>query len=158
MHIRIIAVGKIKEKFLQDGIAEYIKRLRPYVNLQIAEIHEEKRSKSASLSEESGAVEKEGGRILGAIPAESVVVVMEVGGQGWSSEKLAASFHEWELSGRVVVFIIGGDLGLSPEVRARSNLRLSLSPMTFTHTIARMLLVEQIYRAFRILRGDPYHK
>jgi 23S rRNA (pseudouridine1915-N3)-methyltransferase len=158
MQIRIIAVGKIKERFLQDGIAEYVKRLKPYVNLQISDVHEEKRSKTSSLAAETGAVEKEGERILAAIPSGFVVIVMDQGGQGWSSEKLAASFREWELSGKQVAFVIGGDLGLSPNVCARSDMRLSLSLMTFTHPMARLLLVEQIYRAFRILRGEPYHK
>ena len=158
MQIRIIAVGKIKEKFLQDGIAEYVKRLHPYVKLHIMEIHEERRSITASPAMESVALQKEGERILSVIPEDSIVIIMEVGGQGWSSEKLAASFREWELSGRQLVFVIGGDLGLSPEVRTRGDLSLSLSPMTFTHPMARLLLFEQIYRAFRILRREPYHK
>jgi 23S rRNA (pseudouridine1915-N3)-methyltransferase len=158
MQIRIIAVGKIKERFLQDGIAEYLKRLRPYANLQIIEIDEEKRSKTAPLATVTGVVEKEGERILAVIPSNFVVIVMDAGGKGWSSEKLAASFREWELSGKNLTFVIGGDLGLSPNVCARSDMGLSLSLMTFTHPMARLLLVEQIYRAFRILRGEPYHK
>jgi 23S rRNA (pseudouridine1915-N3)-methyltransferase len=158
MQLRIIAVGRIKEKFLQDGIAEYVKRLRPYVKLQIIEINEEKRSKNTSPATEAAAITKEGERILSAIPEGSFVIVMDAGGNAWSSENLAASFREWELSGTPLVFVIGGDLGVSPEVYARSDLLLSLSLMTFTHPIARMLLVEQIYRAFRIIKGEPYHK
>jgi 23S rRNA (pseudouridine1915-N3)-methyltransferase len=159
MQIRIIAVGKIKEKFLQEGIAEYEKRLRPYVKLQIIEIPEEKRQASASVSSGKVAMEKEGERILAAVPAGSFLIALDVRGQDWSSEALAASFREWELAGQnQLAFIIGGDLGLSPSVLSRSDLLLSLSRMTFTHPMARLLVVEQVYRAFRILRGEPYHK
>ena len=159
MQIRIIAVGKIKEKYLQEGIAEYEKRLRPYAKVQIVEITEEKRPQSASPAIESAAKEKEGERILDAIPEGSFVIALDLKGQIWSSEELAASFREWELTGQnQLVFVIGGDLGLSPAVLVRGNLRLSLSKMTFTHPLARLLLVEQVYRAFRILSGEPYHK
>jgi 23S rRNA (pseudouridine1915-N3)-methyltransferase len=159
MQIRIIAVGKIKEKYLQEGIAEYEKRLRPYAKVQIVEIAEDKRPLSASPAIESAAKVKEGERILAAIPEGSFVIVLDLKGQTWSSEELAASFREWELTGQnQLVFVIGGDLGLSPSVFVRSNLRLSLSKMTFTHPLARLLLFEQVYRAFRILRGEPYHK
>jgi len=159
MQIRIIAVGKIKERYLQEAIAEYEKRLRSYAKLHIVELSDERRSLSASPSIESMAKEKEGERILAAIPEGSVVIALDVKGQNWSSEELAALFRERELSGEnQLTFIIGGDLGLSPAVIARSDLRLSLSKMTFTHPMARMLLVEQVYRAFRIIRGEPYHK
>ncbi len=159
MQIRIIAVGKIKEKYLQEGIAEYEKRLRPYTKLQVVELAEEKRPLSVSPANESIAKEKEGDRILAAIPEGSIVITLDMRGQSWSSENLAGSFREWELSGQnQLVFVIGGDLGLSPVVLSRSNLCLSFSKMTFTHPIARLLLFEQVYRAFRILRGEPYHK
>jgi 23S rRNA (pseudouridine1915-N3)-methyltransferase len=159
MQIRIIAVGKIKERYLQEGIAEYEKRLRPYVKLQVVELAEEKRPGSASPAIESAAKEKEGERILAAIPDGSYVIALDVRGLSWSSEDLAGAFREWELSGQnPLAFVIGGDLGLSPAVLARSDLRLSLSRMTFTHPMARLLLIEQVYRAFRILRGEPYHK
>jgi len=159
MQIRVIAVGRIKEKFLKEGIAEYEKRLRPYVKLQIIELAEEKRPQLVSPANESAAIEKEGERILGAIPEGSFIIALDVKGQSWSSEDLAASFSERELSGKnLLTFVIGGDLGLSPGVIARSNLRLSLSHMTFTHPMTRFILLEQVYRAFRILRGEPYHK
>ena len=159
MQIRVIAVGRIKEKYLQDGIAEYEKRLRPYAKVQIVEISEEKRPASATQSVERIALEKEGDRILAAVPEGSFLIALDVKGISWSSEELAASLREWELSGQnQLAFVIGGDLGLSPAVIARSDLRLSLSKMTFTHPIARLLLVEQVYRAFRIMRGEPYHK
>jgi 23S rRNA (pseudouridine1915-N3)-methyltransferase len=159
MHIRIIAIGKIKERFLQDGIAEYEKRLRPYVKLLIVELPEEKRPASASTSIEAAAIEKEGDRICAAIPGGSFVIALDVRGVSWSSEELADAFREWELAGKnQIAIVIGGDLGLSPAVLSRSDLRLSLSKMTFTHLMARLLLLEQVYRAFRILRGEPYHK
>ena len=159
MQIRVVAVGKIKEKFLQDGIAEFEKRLRPYVKLQLIETADEKRPLSAPPSLESAAMDKEGERILQALPENSFVIALDVKGQAWSSVELAGAFREWELAGNnQLAFVIGGDLGLSPAVLSRSNLRLSLSKMTFTHPMARLLLLEQVYRAFRILRGEPYHK
>jgi len=159
MQIRVIAVGKIKEQFLREGIAEYEKRLRPYAKLQVVELSEEKRPQPASPVNESVAIEKEGERIFAAVAENSYVIALDMKGQSWSSEELAASFGERELSGQnQLAFVIGGDLGLSPAVLARSNLRLSLSKMTFTHPMARLLLLEQVYRAFRILRGEPYHK
>ena len=159
MQIRVVAVGKVKEKYLQEGIAEYEKRLRPYVKLGITELAEEKRPVSASMASEAAAVEKEGERILAAVPGGSLVIALDVKGRALSSEELASSFREWELSGRnQLAFVIGGDLGLSPAVLARSNLRLSLSKMTFTHPMARLILLEQVYRACRINCGEPYHK
>lgn len=159
MQIRLVAVGKIKERFLQEGIAEYEKRLRPYVKLQIAELADEKRPASSSPATESAAMEKEGQRILAAIPDGSYVVALDVRGRELSSTELAVSFRDWELAGRnQIVFVIGGDLGLTPAVLSCSDLRLSLSKMTFTHPMARLLLLEQIYRACRINSGEPYHK
>jgi len=159
MQIRIVAVGKIKEKFLQDGIAEFGKRLRPYAKVQIFEVADETRPVSASPAVETAAMEKEGKRILAAVPEGSVVIALDVNGQTRSSLEFTEAFRQWELAGtNHLVFIVGGDLGLSPEVISHSDLRLSLSKMTFTHPIARFILLEQIYRAFRILRGEPYHK
>lgn len=159
MHITIIAVGRIKEKYLQEGIAEYEKRLRPYLDLQILEINEEKRSASASSSIEKSAIEKEGGRILAAIPAGSFTIALDVNGADWSSTKLAESFRQWELAGKnQFTFIIGGDLGLDKALLSQTDMCLSLSNMTFTHPMARFLLLEQLYRACRINSGEPYHK
>jgi 23S rRNA (pseudouridine1915-N3)-methyltransferase len=159
MKIRIITVGKIKERYLQEGIAEYERRLRPYTKIQIVELSEETRHISASSAIEPVAKVKEGKRILAAIPEGSFVIALEVKAQNWSSEEMAASFRGWELSGQNhLTFVIGGDIGLSPAVLAHSDLCLSLSKMTFPHPLARLLLVEQIYRAFRIIRGEPYHK
>jgi 23S rRNA (pseudouridine1915-N3)-methyltransferase len=159
MHILIIAVGKIKETYLQLGISDYEKRLRPYVKLQVMEISEEKRPVTTSSAVESAAKTKEGERILAVIPESSYVIALDVQGQTWSSEELAGAFRQWELAGQNnLAFVIGGDLGLSPAVLSGSDMRLSLSKMTFTHPMTRIILLEQVYRAFRILRGEPYHK
>jgi len=159
MQIRVIGIGKIKEKFLQEGIAEYEKRLRPYAKVQVVEIADEKRPLSASPATEAAAIEKEGERILAAVPAGSVVIALDVKGQPWTSIEFSEAFRQWELAGKSqLTFVIGGDLGLSPAVLTKCDLRLSLSNMTFTHPMARFILMEQIYRAFRILRGEPYHK
>jgi 23S rRNA (pseudouridine1915-N3)-methyltransferase len=159
MQIRVIGIGKIKEKFLQEGIAEYEKRLRPYAKVQVVEIADEKRPLSASPATEAAAMEKEGERVLAAVPAGSVVIVLDVKGLALTSIEFAEAFRRWELAGKSqVTFVIGGDLGLSPAILSGSDLRLSLSNMTFTHPMARFILLEQIYRAFRILRNEPYHK
>ena len=159
MQVHIIAVGKIKEKYLQLGILEYEKRLRPYVKLNILEIADEKRVGHLSPSDQKRIKESEGMRILGSIPEDSFVLVLDIGGVHWSSEALAEHIRQWEISGRNnISIIIGGDLGLSDSVITRSDVRLSFSQMTFTHQMVRLILLEQVYRAFRILRGEPYHK
>jgi 23S rRNA (pseudouridine1915-N3)-methyltransferase len=159
MQVHIIAVGKIKEPFLREGIAEYEKRLRPYLNLKIVELAEEKRQVSAPKSAGKTAMEREGERIRGTIPPGSYVIALDISGTHWSSVELADFFKKQELAGRnQITFIIGGDLGLSAGVLSRSDMRLSLSKMTFTHPTARLLLLEQVYRACRINSGEPYHK
>jgi len=159
MQVHIIAVGKIKEPFLREGIAEFKKRLRPYLNLKIVELAEEKRQVSASESAEKAAMEREGERILAAIPPGSFAIALDVSGTHWSSVELAGFFRKQELAGKnQITVVIGGDLGLSPAVLSRSDMRLSLSKMTFTHPIARFLILEQVYRACRINSGEPYHK
>ncbi|HET6581489.1 MAG TPA: 23S rRNA (pseudouridine(1915)-N(3))-methyltransferase RlmH [Methanoregula sp.] len=159
MQIHIIAVGKIKEEYLREGVAEYEKRLRPYLNLMIVELTEEKRSASASQSAEKTAIVKEGERILAVIPSGSYIVALDIGGTSWSSPELAGFLRQRELAGKnQITFIIGGDLGLSPKVLSESDMQLSLSKMTLTHQMIRLLLMEQIYRACRINSGEPYHK
>jgi 23S rRNA (pseudouridine1915-N3)-methyltransferase len=159
MQILIIAVGKIKEKYLQDGIAEYTKRLRPYVKLNILEVAEEKRAGHLTPADQQRIMDAEGTRILGAIPQDSLVIVLDVNGVHWSSETLAENLRRYEVAGRnSLSIIIGGDLGLSDTVIARSNIRLSLSMMTFTHQMIRQILLEQIYRAYKINHHEPYHK
>jgi 23S rRNA (pseudouridine1915-N3)-methyltransferase len=159
MQILIIAVGKIKEKYLQEGIAEYQKRLRPYVKMKIIEIAEEKRIGHLTPSDKNKIKVAEGTRILEAIPQGSFVIVLDVKGVHWSSEILAENFQRYEIAGKnSLSIIVGGDLGLPDAVIASSNLRLSLSLMTFTHQMVRLILLEQIYRACKINHGEPYHK
>lgn len=159
MQILIIAVGKLKEKYLQEGIAEYKKRLPPYVKLNILEVAEEKKGTSLSSSQESLVKDREGVRILAAIPKNSIVIVLDVNGVFWSSESLAENLRRYEIAGKnQITFVIGGDLGLSDSVIARGNVLLSLSLMTFTHQMIRLVLIEQIYRACKINSGEPYHK
>jgi 23S rRNA (pseudouridine1915-N3)-methyltransferase len=159
MQILIIAVGKIKEKYLQEGIAEYQKRLHPYVKMNILEIAEDKRIGHLTPSDQKRIKEAEGMRILGSIPQDSFIIVLDVNGVHWSSETLAENLHQYEIAGRnSLSIIIGGDLGLSDAVIARSNIRLSLSLMTFTHQMIRLIILEQIYRACKINRNEPYHK
>jgi 23S rRNA (pseudouridine1915-N3)-methyltransferase len=159
MQIQIIAVGKIKEPFLQEGIAEYEKRLRPYAKLKIIEIPDQKRPARASPATEAAAVQEEGTQILAAIPEGAYTIALDISGKALSSTGLADALKALSLSGQnPIIFIIGGDLGLSHEVLVRCTMRLSLSPMTFTHPMARLILVEQIYRAFRIMSREPYHK
>jgi len=159
MHIHILAVGKIKEKFLREGIAEYEKRLRPYVKLTIIEINEEKRAGNLTPADKQRIVDAEGIRILGSIPHDSFVIALDIKGVQWSSETLAETLRQYEIAGRnTLSFIIGGDLGLSDTVLSRSNVRLSLSLMTFTHQMIRQILLEQLYRACKINHNEPYHK
>jgi 23S rRNA (pseudouridine1915-N3)-methyltransferase len=159
MHVQVVAVGKIKERYLQDAIAEYEKRLRPYLKLQITEIPEAKRHGTPSPSQENLLKEDEARRILESAPEKSHLVALDAGGEPWTSDELAYNLNGWELAGRnAITFIIGGDLGLSETVLRRCSTRLSLSPMTFTHQMARLILLEQLYRAERINHGEPYHK
>jgi 23S rRNA (pseudouridine1915-N3)-methyltransferase len=159
MQIQVIAVGKIREPYLAAGIAEYEKRLRPYVKLGITEIADEKRPVRLSPAQQEQLLDKEGARILASIPPDSYTVGLAVTGSQRSSEALSTLLHEQQMNGTGhLTFIIGGDLGLSHDVLARCDERLSLSHMTFTHPMVRLILLEQVYRAFRIMRGEPYHK
>ncbi|MDD1691970.1 MAG: 23S rRNA (pseudouridine(1915)-N(3))-methyltransferase RlmH [Methanoregula sp.] len=159
MQILIIAVGKIKDKYLEDGIAEYSKRLRPYLKLKILEIPEEKRTGHLTPSDQKRIREAEGIRILRSIPMESVIIALVIDGVHWSSETLAENLRQYEIAGRnPLTIIIGGDLGLADAVIARSTVRLSISPMTFTHQMIRLIILEQIFRACKINHNEPYHK
>ncbi|MFZ1127366.1 23S rRNA (pseudouridine(1915)-N(3))-methyltransferase RlmH [Methanoregula sp.] len=159
MQVRIIAVGKIKERFLAEGIAEYERRLSPYLKLTVVEVADERRGVHSSAGQEQLIKDREGDRILAAIPEGAHVVALDVRGRQLSSEGLAARMHDWQMAGtNVITIIIGGDLGLSEAVLARAALCLSISPMTFTHQMVRLILLEQIYRACRINSGEPYHK
>jgi 23S rRNA (pseudouridine1915-N3)-methyltransferase len=159
MQIHIIAVGRVKESYLADGIAEYEKRLRPYVKIYTTDIINERRPPHITQTQQAQILKKEGSRILKAIPPLSYTIALDINGKKISTEALAVLLNKQEIGSiNRISFIIGGDLGLSNDVVGQCNERLSLSTMTFTHQMVRLILLEQIYRAFRILRGEPYHK
>lgn len=158
MRITIATVGKIKEKYLTAGIAEFTKRLGPYCRLNIIEVDEERMPDKPSEAEKTKALDKEAERLLKQIRPDSYVIVLDVAGKLASSEELAEKISNLGLSGKSdLTFIIGGAFGLSQNLIKAANERLSFSKMTFTHQMIRLLLVEQIYRAFKINRGEPYH-
>ena len=158
MKIDVIGIGKIKEKYLTAGIEEFLKRLKPYCNLNIVELSEEYMPENASLAEKNLAIKKEGERMLKRVAPSSYVIVLDVKGKQVSSEELAAKFEGLALEGKsYITFVIGGAFGLSSDVVQAADMRLSFSKMTFTHQMIRLLLVEQIYRGFKINRGEPYH-
>lgn len=159
MNINIIAVGKIKEKYLKDAIAEYSKRLSRFCKLTITEIADEPMSDKPSESERKQVLRKEGDKILSAIKNTDVLVALCVEGKQSSSEKFADFLKEECINGAsTFTFIIGGSLGLLEEIKAKSKLRLSFSQMTFPHQLMRVILLEQIYRAFKINANESYHK
>lgn len=146
MKMTLVAVGKLKEKFLIDGVAEYLKRLKPFVKFEIREVAEQK------------TVEEEGKKMLSQVPKENFLIVLDVAGDFLTSEDFAKKIADLNLRGvSDITFLIGGAFGLSSEVKNAADFRLSFSKMTFTHQMARLILVEQIYRAFKINRGEPYH-
>ena len=156
MKIKIIALGKIKEKFLKDGIDEFLKRLTPYASVEIVELTPVE-IRDENLTQK--VLEQEGEKILANIKNDSFAITMEILGKQLSSEDFAQKINEISMSGiSELVFVIGSSCGLSPIVSNRANFKLSFSKMTFLHQFARLLLVEQIYRAFKILKGETYHK
>ncbi|MBU0279103.1 MULTISPECIES: 23S rRNA (pseudouridine(1915)-N(3))-methyltransferase RlmH [unclassified Gemella] len=158
MKISILCVGKIKEKFYRDAIKEYEKRLSSYAKLQILEINDEK-VKVENDADIEIAKEKEGKNILSKIKDTQFVISLEILGKSLSSENLASKIENLAITGNSdLVFVIGGSYGLSESVRKRSNYSLSFSEMTFTHQLMRVILLEQIYRAFKIIKKEPYHK
>ncbi len=156
MKIKIIALGKIKENFLKEGISEFLKRLAPYCSLDIIELT------PIEIKDENlvtKVLEDEGKNILSQIRPDSFVITLEIQGKLLSSEEFAAKINEINMSGVTeLIFIIGSSCGLSPIVSQRADFRLSISKMTFLHQFTRLILVEQIYRAFKILKGETYHK
>lgn len=158
MKITIVCAGKIKEKYLSAGITEFMKRLRPFAQVEIKEIHEEKMPDEPSAAEKEQVLQKEGEKLLKLVPAGSFLFVLDVFGKEMPSEKLAEKLDKLGIQGRSnITFLIGGAFGLSREVRAAADERLSFSQLTFTHQMVRLLLVEQIYRCFKINRGEKYH-
>lgn len=159
MNISIITIGKLKEKYLKQGIDEYLKRLGAYAKVEVVELSDEKAPEQLSDAEMLIVKQKEGERILSKISDDTHVIALAIEGKQRSSEQLASEIDKLATYGKSkIAFVIGGSLGLSDEVMKRSNHTLSFSKMTFPHQLMRLILLEQVYRAFRINRGEPYHK
>lgn len=155
MRITVVAVGRLKERYWSDACAEYLKRLGPYADVRVVEIADRDPGKGG----EEKALAREAEDVLRAIPEASHVIALDVKGTPRSSEALASRLSALGLEGRSsVCFVIGGSVGLSDSVLARAEEHLSFGPMTLPHNLARVVLLEQVYRAFRIARGEPYHK
>lgn len=156
MNIKIIALGKIKEKFLKDGIYEFMKRLKPYASVEIIELPALE-IKDENLTERI--LEQEGEKILTYVKPQSFLITLEIGGKMISSVEFAKKLEDLTNDGiGEIIFVIGSSCGISEIVSKRANFKLSMSKMTFLHQFARLLLVEQIYRAFKIIKGETYHK
>ncbi|PWL74660.1 23S rRNA (pseudouridine(1915)-N(3))-methyltransferase RlmH [Candidatus Gastranaerophilales bacterium] len=156
MHIKILALGKLKEQFLKEGIAEFQKRLTPYANFEIIELQPVE-IKDETLIQR--ALEEEAQKLLACIKPQSYVITLEIDGKMLSSEDLARKISDLTNDGITeIIFVIGSSYGLSPIISKRADFKLSLSKMTFLHQFARLILTEQIYRAFKIIKGETYHK
>lgn len=159
MKVTLVTVGKIKEKYLRDAIAEYSKRLGAFCDINVLEVQDEKTPDHAPLSVEEKIKETEGERILQKITDRSYVIALAIDGDMPGSEQLAGKLSELMVRGSSdIVFVIGGSLGLSSKVLKRADYKLSFSRMTFPHQLMRVILLEQVYRAFKIINNEPYHK
>jgi len=159
MKITIVAVGKIKERYLKEGIAEYSKRLSRYCDLRIVEVADEPAPEGISAAQEEQVKSREAARVLDKVKDGDYLVVLDVKGEKKSSEEFAEVLKNCMVSGNSsITFVIGGSLGLAPELIKKANMRLSMSDMTFPHQLTRLILLEQVYRAFKIIYGEPYHK
>lgn len=159
MDITVISVGKLKEKYLISGIQEYAKRLGAYTKFKIVEVADEKAPENLSEAEMIQIKEKEGQRILAKIPDQAYVYSLAIKSKERTSESFANEIQQLMIHGNSsIIFVIGGSLGLSEEVLNRSDETISFGKMTYPHQLMRLILTEQIYRAFRIMRGEPYHK
>ena len=159
MKVKIVTVGKLKEKYLKDGIAEYSKRISRFATVEMVELADEKTPDRASDSENEKILDLEGNRILSKIGDREFVVVLAIEGKTLSSGGFSKQLEQTSINGfSTLTFVIGGSLGLSPQVKNRANLSLSFGRLTLPHQLMRLVLVEQIYRAFTIQQGSPYHK
>ena len=158
MNIKIIAVGKIKEKYFTAAVDEYSKRMSRFAKFEIIEVPDEKIPDNASEKEQESVKEKEGNAILSKLKSGDTVIAMCIEGTEMSSEKIASKIEQISLSSSSIAFIIGGSLGLHDSVKARADLRLSFGPVTLPHQLMRVVLCEQIYRAFKINHNESYHK
>mgnify|MGYP001016819181 FL=1 len=158
MKFHVVCIGKLKEAYLRDGVAEFVKRMRSYGGIAITELNESKIGDKPSDADRKQVVIEEGQRLLKAVPKSAYTVLLDVYGKTMSSEQLAAMVSQLEVDGiSDMAFIIGGAFGVSDELRQAVKYKLSFSPMTFTHQMVRLLLVEQIYRSAKINRNEPYH-
>ena len=158
MRFYVVCIGKLKDAYLRDGVAEFVKRMRPYGGITITELNESKIGDKPSDADRKQVVDEEGGRLLKVVPKNAYTVLLDVYGKTMSSEDLAKTVAKLEVDGvSDMAFIIGGAFGVSEALRQSVNYKLSFSPMTFTHQMVRLLLVEQIYRASKINRNEPYH-
>ena len=158
MRFYVICIGKLKDAYLRDGVAEFVKRMRPYGGITITELNESKIGDKPSDADRKQVVIEEGERLLKNVPKNAHTVLLDVYGKTMSSEDLAKTVAKLEVDGvSDMAFIVGGAFGVSDELRRLVNYKLSFSPMTFTHQMVRLLLVEQIYRASKINRNEPYH-
>lgn len=159
MNISIVSVGKLKEKYLKSGIEEYTKRLGSYAKVNEVEVADEKAPEQLSEADMEIVKKKEGERILAKISPDAYVIALAIDGKMKTSEQLAKDIESLMTYGSSkIVFVIGGSLGLHDEVLKRADEKLSFSKMTFPHQLMKLILVEQVYRAFRIMKGEPYHK
>ena len=159
MRCRILAVGGIKEEYLAAGINEYLKRLKPIFPVVVKEVPDLPVPQNASAAETAQIVAKEGERLLADVPEDALLVALAIEGRMLASEQLAQKLNEWTFSGRrELIFVIGGSCGLSPRVLQRADFCLSFGPATYPHQLMRLILSEQIYRAVKINRREPYHK
>ena len=158
MRFYVICIGKLKDAYLRDGVAEFVKRMRPYGGITITVLNESKIGDKPSDADRKQVVIEEGERLLKNVPKNAYTVLLDVYGKTMSSEDLAKTVAKLEVDGvSDMAFIVGGAFGVSDELRRSVNYKLSFSPMTFTHQMVRLLLVEQIYRASKINRNEPYH-
>ena len=159
MKIYIISAGKLKEKYWNMAVEEYSKRLSRYFKLELIQVQDEKTTEGASAAEEEAVKTKEGERMLAKIPDNAYVIALAIEGKQLDSVAFAEKIQELGVRGTSqIVFVIGGSLGLSDAVMKRADYALSFSPMTFPHQMMKVVLLEQIYRAYRIINGEPYHK
>ena len=159
MKIKMICVGKLKEKYLDDGIKEYLKRISAYSDIEVIEVADERIPDNPSLAEETIVKSKEGRRILDKVKQDDYMILLDVQGKELDSIQFAERIEDCMINGKSTIdFVIGGSLGHGEDVLTRANARISFSQMTFPHQLMRLILVEQIYRAFKIIRHETYHK
>ena len=158
LNIKLVVVGKLKETFHKDEVNEYLKRLSKYAKVNLIEVEEEKIKDNSSLKENEQILNKEGSNILKQIKENEFVFLLDLHGKEISSEEFASKIDQLMINYSTITFVIGGSLGVSEDLRRRSNFKLKLSPMTFTHQMTRIIILEQIYRAFKINNNEVYHK